>query len=155
MLQIIAIALSLIVPTAMLADLTDYLPPDNTPPGWKKDGDAAMYTAGNISGAVDNAAPFTANGIDQLAVQYYRKGGKEVRVELFQFNNRGGAEGAFSQLSSGKPVETDLGEGTVIEPTMLMFYLNNYLVRITAGQGDEEISQTMAALGMTLWSYLE
>jgi hypothetical protein len=133
----------------------DFLPPDGTPPGWERDGDPASYNSASLGGFQDDPSVFASNNLREMVVQYYRKGSIEVVVELAEFGSAANAEDVFNTLSAGKEVEVVLGEGTVVEPTQLFFFMRQYFVRVSSNEASEEINQTMAALAMTLWSYLE
>jgi hypothetical protein len=151
-LVILAAAAMMILPAT--PDLSQYLPPNGTPPGWARDGQPAVYTAASAAGKVTNASELAGNGMKEAIVQFYRKGTKEVKVEIFDMGSANNAESAFSAMTKGKSVEGDLGKGNILEPTLIIFYNNKYCVAISADEKSEEISQTMAALAMTVDAYL-
>ena len=152
---IATLALVMLVVTPVSADLKDYLPPDNTPIGWARDGDAVSYTSSSLGSNVDNSGAFTSNGLQNAVVQFYRKGGKEVVAEIYELGSRDNAEAVFNALASGKAMDVDLGDGSVIEENQIFFYIKNYVVRVKTESPDEETMQTMATIGQTIWFSLE
>ena len=150
-----SLALALLIAVPVSADLKDYLPPDNTPVGWSRDGEAVSYSSANLGSNVSESGAFTSNGLQDAVVQFYRKGGKEVVAEIYDLGSRDNAEAAFNALAAGKPMDIDLGEGSVIEENQIFFYLKNFVVRVKTESPDEETMQTMATIGQTIWFSLE
>ena len=155
MTQLIALAAAVIFAAPLSIDLQSLLPPDGTPSGWVRDGDAAIYNASNLSEHLgDSAAPFLGNGFKEMVVQYYRNGGKEIKVEIYDMGNTDNAEKVFLDVNDGKDIGTDLGQGSLVEDNQIAFYSQNFMVQVSCEESGEELSQAMAALAMSVDAFL-
>lgn len=155
MTQLIALAAAVIIAAPMSVDLQSLLPPDGTPPGWTRDGDAATYSASNLSEYLgDSAATFLGNGFEEMVVQYYRNGLKEIKVEIFDMRNTDNAEKVFLAVNDSKTIGTDLGQGSLVEDNQIAFYSQNFMVKVSCEESGEELTQAMAALAMSIDSNL-
>lgn len=154
MIKIVALAVLALLSAPMQDAIVDLLPPDGTPPGWSRDGAAMEYTASNIGEAVDNPGAFTSNNVQKGVVQWYRKGGSEVAVKIFDMGSNSNAEAVFNAMTAGKEIGADLGGGSVFENNEIMFYSRKFFVHVTTQATGAEASQTLAALAMTVDAYL-
>lgn len=154
MIKLIALAALALFSAPMQDSIVDFLPPDGTPPGWQRDGSAMEYTTSNVGDAVDDASVFTGNNLKVAVVQWYRKGGQEVAVKIFDMDSNANAEAAFTAMASGKTIGSDLGGGSVFEENQIVFYSRKYVVQVVSEGSGAEISQTVAALAMTVDAYL-
>lgn len=154
MIKIIVLAALTLFSAPLQDEILDLLPPDGTPPGWSRDGAALEYTSGNIADAVSNPGLFTSNNLQIAVVQWYRKGAEEVTVKIFDMGSNTNAEAVFNEMTSGKTVGADLGGGSVFESNSIMFYSRKYFVHVSTDSSGSEVSQTLAALAMTVDAYL-
>lgn len=154
MIKLIALAALTLFSAPMQDDITEFLPPDGTPPGWARDGGAMEYSTADLGDVVDNPSVFTGNNLQAAVVQWYRNGAKEVTLKIFDMGSNSSAEAAFSALTSNLEVGTDLGGGSIFEENRIIFFSRKYVVMVTSDGTGAEISQTIAALAMTVDAYL-
>lgn len=153
--QLLALATALILVAPISIDLQALLPSDGTPPGWKKDGDAEKFVSKNIGEHLGTAAEAYINdGLKEMIVQYYRHGGKEIKVEICDMGSAKNAQLIFNTISDGKATGNDLGQGSLVESNQIAFYSKNYLIHVSSEESGEDINQAMAALAMSVDAYL-
>lgn len=153
--QIVALAVAVFMVFPATQNLNELLPPNGTPQGWSRDGDFTTFSSSNLNDHLgSSASTFLNNGFQEMVLQYYRKGGLEVKVEIYALNNSDNAEAVFTTMSNGKTIEYDLGQGTVVERKNIVFFTKNYVINISAEEDSEELIQTMSILAMTIDAYL-
>ena len=154
--QILAFAVALMTMVMPVnQNLSDLLPPNGTPNGWSRDGAYSTYSSSNLNEHLGSSATtFVSNGLREMILQYYRKDSMEVKVEIFDMGSSANAEAVFTVMTTGKTIEYDLGQGTVVELRNILFYTKNYLINISSEAESEELVQTMSILAMTIDAYL-
>lgn len=152
--KLLALTAVLLAFTPGIQDIESLLPPDGTPSGWSRSGESAGYTASDVAFITDSPDTFTNNGFVKAIEQKYSNGAKTISLRIFELDDQANATIAFNELAAGKTVTTDIGNGCVLESNMIVFNNANFIIHISSDLADEEISQSIAALALTVDAYL-
>jgi len=145
---ILAVALLLAAGSDPLFKL---LPPDGTPPGWKRSGEERLFAGAALYQHIDGGAElYHRHGFDRLAVQDYVNGGREVRVEIYRMNDPAGAAAVFAELTAGMAAQTLYGTACVLDDYQVLFHRGPCCVSVTAYENSAESRAGMAALAAAI-----
>jgi hypothetical protein len=127
-------------------DLTNFLPPASTVPGWEVSQATANYDRQNLFDLVDGQAEsFFAYGFEQVAVQSYQNGDEVLlHTEIWQLATPSDAYGLFTAGRAGSPFAIG-NEGDADPGRRLAFWQERYFVSLSANQPIPD--ETLQAFG--------
>lgn len=150
---VITLMLLMAVAPAGPDEITDLLPPDGTPSGWARAGDATLMDAADAATVVEKPEAFLQNGLITAVEQRYSEGSNAIVLRIFEMDDAANANIAFTEAAAGKSVTSDIGNSCVLEDAMILFTSDRYVVEIR-GENGGNLNQFMAALAITVDAYL-
>jgi hypothetical protein len=131
------------------------LPPDGTPAGWQRKGEANLFIGAELYRHIDGGAElYNQFGFDRLAVQDYVMGTHEVRVEIYKMNDATGAGAVFTAITNGMATQTLYGTACVLDAYQVLFHRLAFCVSVTTYETNSETMAAMAALAAKIDSAL-
>lgn len=123
--------------------------------GWKPSSKPAIYNRQNVWDAINGAADIYLDyGLKELLLQRYKKGDREIEIEVYDQGMGINAFGIFKRekppTAASQPIG---GEAALEEPYTCMMYQGSYLVRVKAlagGLNEKECSEILKSLAMNL-----
>jgi len=129
------------------APLLNLLPPDGTPQGWQRQGQALRFSGAELYRHINGGAElYNQFGFDHLTVQDYAKSTYEARVEIYKMNDPAGAAAVFAEITKGMATQTVFGTVCVIDDYQVLFQRGAYCVSVTTYETGTETLAAMAAL---------
>jgi hypothetical protein len=123
------------------------LPPDGTPHGWLRQGQARLFAGAALYQHIDGGAElYNRFGFDRLAVQDYAKDAHEARVEIYKMNDPAGAGAVFAEITKGMAAQAVYGTVCVLDDYQILFQRGVYCVSVTTYETGTEPLAAMAAL---------
>jgi hypothetical protein len=123
------------------------LPPDGTPPGWQRRGEARLFVGAALYRHIDGGAElYNQFGFDRLAVQDYFNDAHEIRAEIYKMNDPAGAGAVFAEITKGMAKQALYGTACVLDDYQILFQRGTYCVSVNSFESSRETLQAMAAL---------
>jgi hypothetical protein len=127
------------------------LPPDGTPPGWRRNGEERLFVGSALYQHIDGGAElYHQYGFDRLAVQDYTDGSHEVRAEIYRMNDPSGAAAVFAEITAGMAVQKLYGTASVLDDYQVLFQRGPFCVSLTTYEKSAEAQAAMAALALKI-----
>jgi len=128
-----------------------FLPPDGTPPGWKRSGEERLFAGSALYQHINGGAElYHQYGFDRLAVQDYTNGHQEVRVEIYRMNDPAAAAAVFAEITAGMTAQQLHGTACVLDDYQVLFYRGPFCVSLTAYESSAAAREAMTALAAAI-----
>jgi hypothetical protein len=123
------------------------LPPDGTPPGWRRNGEERLFIGAALYRHINGGAElYHQHGFDRLAVQDYANGGHELRVEIYVMKSASGAASVFAEITTGMTTGSRFGTACVLDEYQVLFHRGSCCISLTTYEIGTETREAMAAL---------
>jgi hypothetical protein len=143
-------AVILLLSAALSAGATDLplLPPDGHFEGWKRTGNARVFSAGDLYGHINGGAElFLEFGFEQLTVQRYSRGREELIVEVYRMRDPIAAAGIYLMKCGNEIRHPGFAPRHTVNPHQLMVLKHRHLVMVYSGSGAAQQVPTMVDFG--------
>lgn len=123
------------------------MPADGSLEGWAAVSRGEVFNGGALFRQINGGAElFLEHGFSRMALRDYRKGEREVRIEIYEMNEPAGAQAVFAENSQGIPPGEGYGEQCTLDPFQIVFLRGKYYVTVTCFEPDDEVERAMVAL---------
>ncbi len=124
------------------------MPADNVAAGWARAGNPRLFTKADLYGYIDGGAElFLEFGFDQLSLQKYRNGSREIAVEIYRMADPPAAMGVYLMKCGRETPDVSFKVRHTLNRHQLMLVRNRYYVTINNLSGVDGLGPTLVDFG--------
>ncbi len=123
------------------------LPADNAVPGWKRADAPRVFARADLYGYIDGGAElFLEFGFDQLTLQKYRNGARDVAVEVYRMVDPVAATGLYLMRKGKETRDPGFAARHTANPHQCLFTRDWFYVSVSSLSGADALQHDLVAM---------